>query len=130
MSDCIIGGMIADDLIARKLAVLGHPIRLAMIRLLVRAGPTGLAAGRLGKQLNTAPNALTFHLQKLVHAGLITSRRQGQFVIYSAVFSDLLGLAEALVGACCANSPDKCGPKCPSKDSDTDSPIAKGDLSK
>jgi len=108
--------MSADDIVARKLAVLGHPIRLAIIRLLVRAGPGGLAAGHLGKQLNTAANALTFHLQKLSHAGLITSRRHGQFIIYSAAFPDLLGLAESLVGACCANSPDKCGPKCPLKD--------------
>lgn len=116
MSYCNIDFMIADDPVAKKLAVLGHPIRLAIIRLLVRSGPAGLAAGHLGKQLDTAPNALTFHLQKLVHAGLVTSRREGQFMIYSAVFSDLLELVDNLVGACCADSPDKCGPKCPAKD--------------
>jgi len=37
-------------------------------------------------------------------------------MIYSVVFPDLLGLVEVLVGTCCADSPDKCGPKCPSKD--------------
>ncbi|HED12877.1 MAG TPA: transcriptional regulator [Gammaproteobacteria bacterium] len=110
---------------AKKLAVLGHPTRLAIIRLLVRAGPAGLAAGHLGRQLNTAPNALTFHLQRLAHTGLITPRRQGQFIIYSAVFPDLLRLAETLVGACCANSPDKCGPQCPSENDTVGSPYPK-----
>jgi len=122
--------MIADGLVAKKLAVLGHPVRLAIIRLLVRAGPAGLAAGHLGKQVNAAPNALTFHLQKLAHVGLVTSRREGQFMIYSSAFSDLLELVDNLVGACCVDTPDKCGPKCPSNDGAADSLIAKDSDSK
>jgi len=106
--------MMSDDLTASKLAALAHPARLAVIRLLVRAGPAGLPAGKLGESLHIAANALTFHLQKLVHAGLITSQRQGQFIVYSAVFPDLLELADNLVGACCADSAEKCGPACPS----------------
>lgn len=111
--------MTDDKLIAKRLAVLGHPVRLAIIRLLARAGPPGLAAGFIGKQLNTPPNALTFHLQKLVHVGLVTSRREGQFIIYSAVFPDLLQLVDSLVGACCADIADTCGPTCTSADSAT-----------
>jgi len=130
MNHCNIARMITDDLVAKKLAVLGHPIRLSIIRFLVRVGPAGLAAGQLGKQVNAAPNALTFHLQKLVHVGLVTSRRKGQFIIYSAVFSDLLELTDNLVGACCADSPNKCGPKCPSKDGAADNLITKDDHSK
>jgi len=106
--------MMSDDLTASKLAALAHPARLAVIRLLVRAGPAGLPAGKLGESLHIAANALTFHLQKLVHAGLITSQRQGQFIVYSAVFPDLLELADNLVGACCADSDEKCSPACPS----------------
>jgi len=106
--------MITDAIIAKKLAVLGHPVRLSIVRLLVRAGPASLCAGHLGQQVNTAPNAMTFHLQKLVHADLVTSHRKGQFIIYSAAFSDLQELANHLVGAtCCTETPDKCGPKCP-----------------
>ena len=106
-----------EILIAKRLAVLGHPVRLAIIRLLVRAGSTGLAAGYVGKQLNTAPNALTFHLQKLANVGLVASRRDGQFIMYSVVFTELLQLVDGLVGACCADTADKCGPACPSTDS-------------
>jgi len=103
-----------DNLTASKLAALAHPARLAVIRLLVRAGPAGLPAGKLSESLHIAANALTFHLQKLAHAGLITSQRQGQFIVYAAVFPDLLELTNNLVGACCADSAEKCGPACPS----------------
>jgi len=99
--------------ITTRLAVLGHPVRFAIIRLLVQAGPAGLAAGHLSIELETAPNALTFHLQKLQNAGLVTSQRQGQFIIYSAAFQQLTELSESLVGACCANSVDKCSSSCP-----------------
>lgn len=105
--------MSQDDLIAKKLSAMGHPARLAIVRLLVRAGPQGLPAGQLGEQLDIAANALTFHLQKLAHVGLVSSLRNGQFVIYSAKFDELLDLSNHLVGACCADSPEKCGPRCP-----------------
>jgi len=106
--------MLSDDLTVKKLAALAHPARLAIIRMLVRVGPAGLSAGKLGEPLHIAANALTFHLQKLAQAGLITSRRQGQFIVYSAVFPDLLELTNNLVGACCADTAEKCSPICPS----------------
>ncbi len=105
--------MTPDELTAKKLAALAHPARLAMIRMLVRSGPDGLSAGKLGEPLNIAANALTFHLQKLAHVGLVTSRRQGQFIVYSTVFSNLLDLVDSLVGACCADTSEKCDPMCP-----------------
>lgn len=106
--------MTKDHDVAKRLAVLGHPVRYAIVRLLVPAGPQGLAAGYLSTQLETPPNALTFHLQKLEHAGLVASHREGQFIIYSAAFDELTDLADSLVGACCADSVTKCGPGCPS----------------
>lgn len=112
--------MTPDELTAKKLAALAHPARLAIIRMLVRSGPVGLAAGKLGKTLNIPANALTFHLQKLAQFGLVNSQRQGQFIVYSAVFSDLLGLMDNLVGACCADSSEKCDPNCPSTESELD----------
>jgi DNA-binding transcriptional ArsR family regulator len=105
--------MTPDELTARKLAALAHPARLAIIRMLVRSGPAGLSAGKLGEPLNIAANALTFHLQKLAHVGLVTSQRQGQFIVYSTVFSNLLDLMDSLVGACCADTSEKCDPMCP-----------------
>ncbi len=103
-----------DELIIQKLSALAHPVRLAIVRRLVRAGPDGLAAGQMGEPLGVASNALTFHLQKLTHAGLVRSRRNGQFIIYTAIFEALLDLTDHLVGACCKASTEKCGPRCPS----------------
>jgi len=111
---------VQDNQVAKKLAVLGHPIRLAIIRLLVRAGPSGLPAGAMGRELDTAPNALTFHLQKLAHAGLVNSQRNGQFIVYRAEFDELLDVVDRLVGACCAESREKCGPRCPPTDVESD----------
>lgn len=102
-----------DELVAQKLSAMAHPVRLAIVRMLAKAGPGGLPAGQLGKPLGVASNALTFHLQKLAHVDLVRSRRSGQFVIYAAAFDELLNLTSYLVGACCADSPDKCGPRCP-----------------
>lgn len=102
-----------DAYISQKLAALGHPARLKMIRLLVQAGPDGIAAGKMGEACGLAANAMTFHLQKLAHAGLIKSRREGQFILYSAQFDTLLDMTQALTGACCADSQDKCGERCP-----------------
>ncbi|GAA0560014.1 ArsR/SmtB family transcription factor [Halomonas salifodinae] len=103
----------SDDIVASKLAALAHPVRLATIRQLAAAGPAGLAAGKLAERLDVAPNALTFHLQKLAAVGLVESRREGQFVYYRAVFDTLLALTEHLVGACCCEAEDSCGPSCP-----------------
>lgn len=105
--------MSEDAVIAKKLSALAHPARLAIVRMLVRIGPKGLPAGKLGEPLGIAANALTFHLQKLAHVGMVSSRRDGQFVIYSAVFDELLNLVDHLMGACCADTPEKCGPRCP-----------------
>lgn len=106
--------MMKDELVAEKLSAMAHPVRLAIVRMLVKAGPNGMPAGQLGEPLGVASNALTFHLQKLAHVGLVSSRRNGQFIIYTAQFDALLDLTDHLVGACCADSPEKCGPRCTS----------------
>ena len=107
------GSQNSDDIVAKKLTALAHPVRLAAIRQLAAAGPDGLTAGRLSERLDVAPNALTFHLQKLAAAGLVESHREGQFVYYCAVFDALLVLTDHLVGACCNESDERCGPRCP-----------------
>ncbi|TFH87774.1 transcriptional regulator [Billgrantia azerbaijanica] len=102
-----------DELAAKTLAALAHPVRLAVVRRLVEAGPPGLTAGQLGEPLDVSPNTLSFHLQKLTQAGLVTSRREGQYIRYRARFDELLDLVDHLVGACCSESRDACGPRCP-----------------
>ena len=106
--------MLPDEVTAKKLAALAHPARIAIMRILVRSGPAGLSAGKLGEALDIAASALTFHLQKLAQVELVSSERRGQFIVYSTEFSNLLNLVDELVGSCCADSLEKCDPECPS----------------
>lgn len=86
---------------ARALSALGHETRLTIFRTLVQAGPDGLAAGDIARMLDIAPNALSFHLKDLTHAGLTQSRQSGRFVIYSAVYPAMTGLVDYLTENCC-----------------------------
>ena len=73
---------------------LSQETRLKAFRLLVQAGPEGLAAGLLSDKLGTPHNTMSFHLSHLAHAGTISSRKEGRSVIYSANF-DAIQKAEA-----------------------------------
>ncbi|MFV0408643.1 MAG: ArsR/SmtB family transcription factor [Paracoccus sp. (in: a-proteobacteria)] len=85
--------------------------RLRIVRLLVRAGPEGMAAGAIGDALGGATTSrLSFHLTHLEHAGLIASRRDGRFIIYSAVQASLAGLIGFLMQDCCQGRPEICAP--------------------
>ena len=85
----------------RALSALGHETRLSIFRALVQAGPEGLAAGDIARMLDLAPNALSFHLKDLTHAGLTESRQNGRFVIYSVVYPAMTGLLDYLTENCC-----------------------------
>lgn len=84
------------------LAALAQESRLAVFRLLVQTGPEGLAASKIGARLDIAPSSLSFHLKELTHAGLIASRQQGRFVIYSADIAAMNRLIGFLTENCCA----------------------------
>jgi DNA-binding transcriptional ArsR family regulator len=62
--------------IVDALGALAHEHRLAIYRLLVQRGPEGLPAGTIGMRVGLVPSSLTFHLQNLQRAGLITQRRE------------------------------------------------------
>lgn len=87
------------------LAALGQESRLATFRLLVQAGPEGLAASKISDFLGVSPSALSFHLKELSHAGLITSRQEGRFVIYAAKYDAMNALVSYLTENCCGGSP-------------------------
>lgn len=92
-------------------AALSQETRLRIVRLLVKAGPEGMAAGAIGEALGGASTSrLSFHLTHLEHAGLIRSRREGRFIIYSAVFPTLAGLIAFLMRDCCDGHPEICAP--------------------
>ena len=83
------------------LAALAQSSRLQIYRLLVEAGPDGMAAGRIGEQLNLPPATLSFHLSQLTRAGLARSRQEGRFVIYSADYTSMNSLVGYLTENCC-----------------------------
>ncbi len=81
---------------------LSQETRLGAFRLLVKAGPEGLAAGFLSETLGTPHNTMSFHLNHLFNAGIITSRKQGRSVIYSANFDATKELIGFMVEDCCS----------------------------
>ena len=83
------------------LAALAQQTRLSVYRLLVEAGPDGMAAGRIGEELGLPAPTLSFHLAHLARAGLVRSRQDGRFVIYSADFQNMNQLVGYLTENCC-----------------------------
>ena len=92
------------------LAALAQESRLATFRLLVQAGPSGLAASKIAEALGIPASSLSFHLKELTHAGLITPRQEGRFIIYAAQFETMNGLVSFLLDNCCGGNP--CMPVC------------------
>lgn len=92
------------------LSALAHGHRLAVFRLLVRAGSDGVPAGKIAREVGVLPNTLSTHLTVLGHAGLIQSRREGRSVIYSADYDGMRDLLGFLVADCCAGRPEICAP--------------------
>src|SRR5882762_5141661 len=99
------------DVVA-ALAALAQDNRLDVFRLLVKAGPQGLAAGQVAKALGIPPNTLTFHFDRLRQAGLIAVRRESRSMIYTAQFDAMNGLVDFLTENCCQGVADECGPSC------------------
>ena len=91
------------------LAALAQDNRLDIFRLLVQAGPDGMAAGRVAEKLGLAPNTLTFHFDRLRGAGLVTVRRDGRSMIYAARFETMNNLLAFLTENCCQGAP--CAPE-------------------
>lgn len=90
------------------LAALAQETRLSVFRLLVQAGPEGIAAGAIGEALGASPATLSFHLKELLHAGLVASRQEGRFVFYSANYEQMAALMTYLTQNCCKGMPGEC----------------------
>src|ERR1700680_4519220 len=90
------------------LAAVSQDNRLDVFRVLVQAGPEGLAAGRVATALDLAPNTLTFHFDRLRSAGLVTVRREGRSMIYAARFETMNALIGYLTENCCKGAPQSC----------------------
>ena len=98
--------------VVAALGALAHEHRLAIYRLLVERGPEGLPAGVIGERIGLLPSSLTFHLQNLQRAGLITQQRVSRRLIYSADFDAMNGLVGYLTENCCSQSGSECATAC------------------
>ena len=90
--------------VIKALAAIAQDTRLAVFRLLIQSGPAGLSVGKIAEHLTIAPATLSFHLKELSMAGLLTSRQESRFVIYSANFATMNGLIGFLTDNCCGGN--------------------------
>jgi ArsR family transcriptional regulator len=97
--------------IVMALAALAHDHRLAVFRLLVEAGPDGMSAGEIAERIGLVPSSLTFHVQSLQRAGLITQRRVSRQLFYAADFATMSTLVKYLTDNCCGGA-QSCVPAC------------------
>jgi ArsR family transcriptional regulator len=92
------------------LSALAHDGRLAVFRLLIKAGPEGMAAGDIARELGTQPNTMSAQLLVLSNTGLIRARREGRSIIYAADFERMSKLLQFLTKDCCDGRPEICEP--------------------
>lgn len=94
--------------VIQSLAALAQESRLDAFRLLVEAGPEGMAAGEVAAALKLAPSALSFHLERLREAELISFERRGRSLIYRARYDTMNALVGYLTENCCRGQPGLC----------------------
>ena len=90
------------------LAALAQETRLALFRLLVQQGASGLIAGDIARTLDVPNSTLSYHLTELERSGLITSQKKQRKIIYVANLDQLDGFLSFLVADCCQASNDSC----------------------
>ena len=108
----------------QALGALAQETRLAIFRMLVQQGPSGLSAGSIGDALKLAPATLSFHLRELSQAGLVRARQQSRFIYYSADFPAMNALLGYLAENCCRAS----GARAPEDDATCASPCKPSEL--
>src|SRR3984885_5532203 len=91
------------------LSALAHPGRLEVFRLLVKAGPGGMAAGDIARATGSLANTLSTNLNVLAGAGLVGSRRDGRSIIYAAGYDRMRELLAFLMEDCCGGNGGNCG---------------------
>lgn len=89
---------------------LSQETRLRILRMLVAAGPDGMAAGTIADKADVSASNVSFHLKELERAGLVVARRDSRSMIYTAEFGAISGLIRFLMEDCCSGHPEICSP--------------------
>jgi len=99
-----------SHLAVKRLSAIAHDTRLDVFRLLVKAGPEGMAAGDIARELDTAANTMSAQLLVLSNAGLIRARREGRSIIYAVNYDAMRDLLMFLTEDCCGGRAEMCAP--------------------
>lgn len=102
-----------SDTAVKRLSAIANEPRLAVFRLLVKAGPEGMAAGGIARALGVPANTLSAQLLVLSNAGLLRARREGRSIIYAIAFDAMRELLVFLTDDCCGGRPEMCAPLAP-----------------
>ncbi len=98
------------DTTIKRLSALAQDARLRVFRLLVKAGPEGVAAGDIARALDIPANTMSAQLLILANAELVKARRDGRSIIYAVNFEAMTDLLVYLTEDCCAGRPEVCAP--------------------
>lgn len=90
-------------------AALAHENRLTIFRALMRAGPSGMAAGDIAVAAGLAPSNVSFHVAQMERAGLLRSWRVRRNIFYAVETDGVQQLLTFLTEECCAGHPELCG---------------------
>ncbi|HWA88689.1 MAG TPA: metalloregulator ArsR/SmtB family transcription factor [Rhizomicrobium sp.] len=100
----------ATETAIKRLSAIAHEARLELFRLLVTAGPDGMAAGDIARKLKVAANTLSAQLLVLSNAGLLRARRDGRSIIYAVDYEAMRDLLIFLTADCCGGRAEMCAP--------------------
>ena len=93
---------------ANALKELGHPTRLSIFKLLVKAGRSGIPVGEIKEKLAIPHSTLSHHIAKLLSVNLMKQKREGRTLYCIPQYESLNDLIHFLQDECCAD--DSCDP--------------------
>jgi DNA-binding transcriptional ArsR family regulator len=88
-------------IVSARLAELGHPIRLSIFKLLVKAGTEGVSVGNIQQHVDIPSSTLSHHIAKLLKVDLITQRRESRTLYCIPQFDALSEVVQYLIDECC-----------------------------
>ena len=91
-------------------SALSQKTRLDVLRLLIRKGEDGMAAGDIAGALASKANTMSANLSILLRAGLVRCEREGRSIRYFADFDGIRAILAFLMEDCCGGHPERCQP--------------------